>query len=375
MISLRRAAGIAATAALMGGAAMMAAGTASATATPAATPATAGAVSLGLGGMCLDNRLGAATPGNPVQIWRCLGNSNQQWQFWPDGSVRPAAHPGMELSLNTSDLNPAGHPYADLATVPASAGTVWQPTAGRALLTSLSGGYNGLNDPGFSTSNGTRVIGYPATGDAGGAAGANSQWTPPAAHYATTKLTSVPDAGVANGGFWALDSGSVINSLVWTGRDSSGALTYDGAQAESASFLTMPGDPQPNNTASASAKIGDVLPGSLSGYYLYTLTASHFVSSQPPASESGMGAWAPAVAAPDSFFATSSGDGVTAHGTKSGVWDYTTAADNCGNTESMTQTDTNGAWDNQSGWTATGNIPAYAPAGANYAGGQTCPAS
>jgi hypothetical protein len=376
---MMRVAAVAGTA-LAGALALGGVSSATPTAAASATPATAGPVRLGLGGMCLDNRLGLPTPGNPVQIWRCLGNANQQWRFWPDGSIRPATSSSVELSLNGAP-NSSGQPKAVLAAVPVlgtTRGTAWSPTALRGLATVMStgGGQLGLdylNDPGGSTANGTQLIGSPNASDA---TGASEQWTPAASHYVATKATNVPDAGTTEGGYWALDTGTIINSLVWTGQGPDGNLTYDGSQAETAAFQTMPGNPQPGGTSPAS--IGDVLGGNLTGYYVYTLTTSHFVSSQPAASEAGFSALNPAGHAPDTFFANPGGGTyVVSHGIKSGVWAYVSATDNCGHVESMTQTDTNGAWNNSSGWSTSGNIPAYAPAGAekwgNLAPGmQTC---
>jgi Ricin-type beta-trefoil lectin domain/Cellulase (glycosyl hydrolase family 5) len=41
-------------------------------------------------GMCLDVAVGVARDGQPVQLWRCLGNRGQEWQAEPDGTIRDA---------------------------------------------------------------------------------------------------------------------------------------------------------------------------------------------------------------------------------------------------------------------------------------------
>jgi ricin-type beta-trefoil lectin protein/cellulase (glycosyl hydrolase family 5) len=41
-------------------------------------------------GMCLDDPGGAGRDGQPVQLWRCLGNREQAWQAEPDGTIRNA---------------------------------------------------------------------------------------------------------------------------------------------------------------------------------------------------------------------------------------------------------------------------------------------
>jgi Ricin-type beta-trefoil lectin domain/Cellulase (glycosyl hydrolase family 5) len=40
--------------------------------------------------MCLDVAAGVARDGQPVQLWRCLGNRGQEWQAEPDGTIRNA---------------------------------------------------------------------------------------------------------------------------------------------------------------------------------------------------------------------------------------------------------------------------------------------
>jgi hypothetical protein len=41
-------------------------------------------------GMCLDDTGAVARDGQPVQLWRCLGNREQEWQAEPDGTIRNA---------------------------------------------------------------------------------------------------------------------------------------------------------------------------------------------------------------------------------------------------------------------------------------------
>ncbi len=42
----------------------------------------------GYGGKCLDLRGGNTAAGTPVQMWRCLGNTNQKWSISLDGEIR-----------------------------------------------------------------------------------------------------------------------------------------------------------------------------------------------------------------------------------------------------------------------------------------------
>src|ERR1700678_3191853 len=41
-------------------------------------------------GMCLDDTAGIGRDGQPVQLWKCLGDRNQAWQAEPDGTIRNA---------------------------------------------------------------------------------------------------------------------------------------------------------------------------------------------------------------------------------------------------------------------------------------------
>jgi Ricin-type beta-trefoil lectin domain len=41
-------------------------------------------------GMCLDDKGGVGRDGQPVQLWKCLGNRNEAWRAEPDGTIRNA---------------------------------------------------------------------------------------------------------------------------------------------------------------------------------------------------------------------------------------------------------------------------------------------
>ncbi len=57
-------------------------------------------------GMCLDDTGGIGRDGQPVQIWKCLGNVNQAWRAEPDGTVRNAN--GYCLGTGTAANHYAG---------------------------------------------------------------------------------------------------------------------------------------------------------------------------------------------------------------------------------------------------------------------------
>lgn len=311
----------------------------------ATSPAAAGPIHLGLGGMCLDNRGNAATPGNPVQIWKCIsGDASQQWQFYPDGSIRPASHSVYELSLSAGDTSPNGRPYADLVVANAAAPVTWSPTAGRALVTSLStsalSGSFSLNDPGFSTSNGTRLIGSPGIGSA-----PNEQFTPPGSHYAVSKLTYRPDSG-GGGDNWALDTITRTSSVVWEGNDSS-AHVYAGAVSDTGTFVTVPGNLTPNQGLHPGTKLGDSTIGTMSGLTAYSFTTSQFVGNHaPPAAAQGVepigtSLWYQ-LFFPASATATSTTyPGELNSGPLDWSWSYNIASDNCVKAESWVDAQSN----------------------------------
>jgi hypothetical protein len=329
----------------------------SATAASAAstTPATAGEIHLGLGGMCLDDTGGSAAAGTPVQIWKCLGNANQQWRFYPDGTLRPAAHPSVALSLDQANPTTNRRPIAVLATVNTTGPTAdtWLPTATKGLADNHpSNGvdhptYYYLNDPGGSTSNGTKLIGYPETGTPG----ANGQWTPPGSRYAVSKLTYRPDSG-GGGDNWALDTIMRTSSVVWEGNDSSGAHVYAGAVSDTGTFVTVPGNLTPNQGGSDKGiTLGDSTIGTMSGITAYNFTASQLAGNNaPPAAAQGVepigtSLWYelffPA-AGTTSTTTTFGGTGELSSGPLDWSWSYNIASDNCKKAEHWVDAQSNG---------------------------------
>jgi len=223
----------------------------------ASTPgdgAAAGATSqivLGNGGYayCL-NDYGQQSTGKVV-LWSCGNYSSNNWVFYSDGTIRPELHPGSALSVSSS-----GDAVLTAVGTAPTAAQEWSYRADGALVNATPTGTPAaketvLNDPGYVAKDGVQLISYsqaaPVT--------PNSHWWVKGAHYATTKLTDLPDAGL-NGGFWALDTGTYAQSIVYTGTtgtSSSPAYTYEDSQMQAAGFTTMPGTPQPNG-ASKSAR-------------------------------------------------------------------------------------------------------------------------
>jgi hypothetical protein len=50
-------------------------------------------------GLCLDDRYNSSTPGAVVQVWRCNGSANQQWQVMSNGTIH---HNGLCLDATAS---------------------------------------------------------------------------------------------------------------------------------------------------------------------------------------------------------------------------------------------------------------------------------
>jgi hypothetical protein len=311
-------------------------GTAAAASYP--SPAPAGAVHLALDDLCLDNTANSGTAGTPVQIWQCLGDAAQQWQFWPDGTLRPASHPTLALGLDFQNLNPNGRPTAVLQNVTAPADS-WTPSADRALIDNTSSGstYFYLNDPGSSTVDGTKLIGYPQTGPTA----PNEQWTPTSgASYATSELAYRPDSG--GDGTWALDTITRISSIVYEGDSASGVHQYLAAVSDTGTFITAAGSYTPNQAGSDKGlTLGDVSTGTMSGVTAYNFTSDNLAnSSGPPASVQGIEPtstsdwyqlWFPAGT-------TFAGQGELTSGPLDWRWSYS-LVDNCGKTENWTDAD------------------------------------
>lgn len=53
-------------------------------------------------GLCLEVTGALTAPGSPVYMYACGTAADQQWQFQPDGSIRPNHAPNMCLALSTA---------------------------------------------------------------------------------------------------------------------------------------------------------------------------------------------------------------------------------------------------------------------------------
>ncbi len=116
-------------------------------------------VSLQVLGKCLDVPAFNDTNGTDVQIYDCNGGTNQQWEFWSDGTVRPTFNTNKCLDLpgwETADGTPI-----QIYDCHGGTNQQWTLSSGGILQ-----GYGGkcVDDPGFSTSNGTDLQYYDCNG-------------------------------------------------------------------------------------------------------------------------------------------------------------------------------------------------------------------
>lgn len=116
-------------------------------------PARTNVAFLGYGSKCLDDYHSSQANGNPVDLYWCNGTAAQQWTQEPDGTIRSAAAP-------TACLEDPGYGWKgtgqDIWQCVGSSNETWSYTGSAHLVN----GYNALclNDPGYSTTAGTRQI-------------------------------------------------------------------------------------------------------------------------------------------------------------------------------------------------------------------------
>ncbi len=72
-------------------------GSVTVTVSPAPTRTYSGTIRLPKMGLCLDDRNNSASNGAVVQVWKCTGSPNQNWQVYSDGTIR---HNGLCLDAS-----------------------------------------------------------------------------------------------------------------------------------------------------------------------------------------------------------------------------------------------------------------------------------
>ena len=119
----------------------------------------------GNSGYCLDNANGSTTDGNKIQVWQCLGDANQQWEYAAQSGGHELVNSNGKCLDDPNDSTTNGT-KVQLWTCLGNANQEWTQVA--------SGGYteyvnaNGmcLDDTGDSQSNGTAVQVWQCLGDA-----------------------------------------------------------------------------------------------------------------------------------------------------------------------------------------------------------------
>lgn len=104
-------------------------------------------------GLCVDDAAGAAASGNKVQVWTCLGNSNQTWLVGSDGTIRYNANQGYCMEVAGSGT--ASGTLVDLGACSGGANQQWTTQASGAIVNPNSG--RCLDDANLSTTNGTQL--------------------------------------------------------------------------------------------------------------------------------------------------------------------------------------------------------------------------
>jgi GH25 family lysozyme M1 (1,4-beta-N-acetylmuramidase) len=152
------------------------------TVSPASAQGAAGQVWLQNGGKCLDDPNGSTASGTRLQVWRCLGNTNQRWTVVQDGTLR----------INGACLAEAGTGNGAavvLGTCDGTSAERWQVGTNGQLANTASG--RCLDDPGWQTANGTLVQTWSCAG------GANQHWIPAAA----AAMSGIPGKCIDDPGF------------------------------------------------------------------------------------------------------------------------------------------------------------------------------
>ena len=133
-----------------------------------------GSVRLGLGGMCLDDPQDSSLIGTAADVRTCNGGTAQQWTYAKDDSLRingkclrSPTTAGWKVLLETCTGRPGQQwqlVYPGSVSASANSGGVTLYNPGYAMC---------LDDPGSSTTNGTKLVAWPCNG------GKNQEWTLP----------------------------------------------------------------------------------------------------------------------------------------------------------------------------------------------------
>jgi hypothetical protein len=117
---------------------------------PPVTATYSGTIRLYKMGYCLDDRNNSSRNGAVVQIWRCNGRSNQQWQVMSDGTIR---HNG--LCLDAAGYGTANGTKVQLWACTGNGNQQWDTNGFRIHYDNPAANGEVLDDTGYG-GNGTR---------------------------------------------------------------------------------------------------------------------------------------------------------------------------------------------------------------------------
>jgi uncharacterized protein YkwD len=117
----------------------------------AATATTAGPITSGISGKCVDVRAANPASGTPVQLYDCNGTNAQQWTGAPDGSIH-----ALGKCMDVTFSGTANGTLVQLWDCNGTGAQLWWPQPNGTLVNPQSG--RCLDDPGGNTANGTQLV-------------------------------------------------------------------------------------------------------------------------------------------------------------------------------------------------------------------------
>jgi Ricin-type beta-trefoil lectin domain len=118
----------------------------------------------GYAGKCADDNGNSSVPRTKVQIWSCVNDASQQWSF-SGGELKHGS-----MCMNDKGGGGSGSPII-LWSCNGASNEVWSHNAGGEYVLKANGLC--LDDPAYSTRNGTQLVVYRCNG------GANQRWSLP----------------------------------------------------------------------------------------------------------------------------------------------------------------------------------------------------
>jgi hypothetical protein len=118
----------------------------------------------GYAGKCADDNGNSSAPRTKIQIWSCVNDASQQWSF-SNGELKHGS-----MCMNDKGSGGSGSPVI-LWSCNGARNEVWSHNSGGEYVLKANGLC--LDDPAYSTKNGTQLVVYRCNG------GANQRWSLP----------------------------------------------------------------------------------------------------------------------------------------------------------------------------------------------------